>query len=295
MNKILLALVFVLIGLCSMAQLSSISGKVLNEKSNDPLPFAVVMVQGSQQGATSDIDGNYLIKEVKPGLYNLECTIVGFEKRVVFEIEVTLDRPATVDFSMLELASETGTVEVVSSTISNREESPVSIRTIGSNEIKRNPGGNRDISKVIRSLPGVAAIPSFRNDIIIRGGAASENRFYLDGIEIPNINHFSTQGASGGPVGMLNVDLIKEVEFYSGAFPASRGNALSSVFEFEVKEARKDKYTANVVLGSSDLAIAAEGPTGKNSSLIMSVRRSYLQGTTICSSNGKIKSTTKIN
>ncbi len=278
MNKVILTFILTIAGLSSLAQMSSVSGKVFNEKNNEPLPFAVVMIQGSQQGATSDIDGNYSIKEVNPGLYNIECSIVGFEKRVVFEIEVTLDRPATVDFSMLELANETGTVEVVSSTISNREESPVSIRTIGSNEIKRNPGGNRDISKVIRSLPGVAAIPSFRNDIIIRGGAASENRFYLDGIEIPNINHFSTQGASGGPVGMLNVDLIKEVEFYSGAFPASRGNALSSVFEFEVKEARKDKYTANVVLGSSDLAIAAEGPTGKNSSLIMSVRRSYLQG-----------------
>ena len=104
---------------------------------------------------------------------------------------------------------------MVAVTAKGEEEAPVSLRRIGTNEIKRNPGGGRDISKAIRSLPGVAAIPSFRNDIVIRGGAPNENRFYIDGIEIPNINHFQTQGASGGPVGMINVDLVEEVEFYS--------------------------------------------------------------------------------
>lgn len=79
-------------------------------------------------------------------------------------------------------------------------------------------------------MPGVTYTASFRNDIIIRGGAPNENRFYLDGIEVPNINHFATQGSSGGPVGMINVDFIREVEFYSGAFPVNYGNALSSVF-----------------------------------------------------------------
>ena len=142
---------------------------------------------------------------------------------------------------------------------------------------KRNPGGNRDISRAIRSLPGVASPPSFRNDIIIRGGAPNENRFYIDGIEIPTINHFSTQGSSGGPVGMINVDLVDDVEFYSGAFPAARGNALSSVMEFGFVEGRKDKATVNAVVGSSDLGITYNGPTGPKSSLVISARRSYLQ------------------
>ena len=130
---------------------------------------------------------------------------------------------------------------------------------------------------MIQSLPGVAGTVAFRNDIIIRGGSPNENRFYIDGIEIPNINHFATQGASGGPVGLINVDLIQEVEFYSGAFPSARGNALSSVLEFDFKEARKDKYTANFVVGSSDLGVTVEGPTSKKSGLIVSARRSYLQ------------------
>ncbi|MGB1385113.1 MAG: TonB-dependent receptor plug domain-containing protein, partial [Flavobacteriales bacterium] len=167
--------------------------------------------------------------------------------------------------------------EVVGSRRPNVAEAPLSVRSLGTNEIKRNPGGGRDISRALRTLPGVAAIPSFRNDIVIRGGAPNENRFYLDGIEIPNINHFATQGASGGPVGMINVDLVEGVDFYAGAFPAARGNALSSVMEFRFKDPRTDQWTANAVVGTSDLGVTLEGPTGENSSLIVSARRSYLQ------------------
>jgi outer membrane receptor for ferrienterochelin and colicin len=279
MLKILLSTFFILSFITSsLAQTTSIGGQVTDKADNSPLPFVAVRIQDGSNGGITDESGNYIIAGLKPGLYNVVCEVIGYKSAISYEVEVTIDRPAILNFQLEQDQKETETVEIIGSNISNREESPISIRTIGTNEIKRNPGGNRDISRAIRSLPGVAAVPSFRNDIIIRGGAANENRFYIDGIEIPVINHFSTQGASGGPVGMLNVDLIKEVEFYSGAFPANRGNALSSVLEFEIKEARTDKYTANVVLGSSDFAVAAEGPTGKNSGLIVSARRSYLQG-----------------
>jgi len=251
---------------------------VKDKSTNEPVLFAPVVIQGTVTGALTDETGSFRIENLNPGLYNLEISYTGYEKVVVFEVEVTSSRPAIVNVLLEPIAVETGGVEIVASTISNREESPVSVRTIGTNEIKRNPGGNRDISRAIRALPGVAAIPSFRNDIIIRGGSANENRFYIDGIEIPNINHFATQGASGGPVGLINVDLIQEVEFYSGAFPASRGNALSSVLEFGFKEPRRDKYTANFVVGTSDLGVTLDGPTGKNSGLLISARRSYLQG-----------------
>ncbi|MDZ4822919.1 MAG: TonB-dependent receptor [Flavobacteriales bacterium] len=259
------------------AQTTSIRGSVMNKTNNEPVAFASVFLQNTQQGTETDIEGNFVLQNILPGLYNIQVDVVGFKNAVVYEVEASIDRPAFLSIQLEEVNVELSEVEVAASSISNREESPVSVRTIGTNEIKRNPGGNRDISKVIRSLPGVAAIPSFRNDIIIRGGAANENRFYIDGIEIPNINHFATQGSSGGPVGLINVDLIDEVEFYSGAFPASRGNALSSVLEFGFREARDDKYTANFVVGSSDLGVTLEGPTGKNSGLIFSARRSYLQ------------------
>jgi hypothetical protein len=273
-----LTLFFLLICAFATAQTSTISGKVTALPANEPVPFAPVFIQGTTTGAVTDVDGNFSITNLTPGLYNLECSAVGYKKAIVFEIEVTPDRPAVINFQLEEMVNEVGPVEISATrSRTNEDESPISVRSIGVNEIKRNPGGDRDISKVIRTLPGVAAIPSFRNDLIIRGGAANENRFYIDGIEIPNINHFATQGSNGGPRGLINVDLINEVEFYSGAFPAARGNALSSVMEFQFKDPKRDKWASNIIVGSSDIGITLEGPTSKNSGLTFSARRSYLQ------------------
>ena len=254
-----------------------ILGKVVDATTNSPLPFASVLLQGATSGTATDINGEYRLEGVPFGVHNVVVSFLGYTSKTVFEIETTPARPAVVNVGLSEAAIAVDAAEVVAESRATTEEAPLSVRSIGTNEIKRNPGGGRDISRVLRSLPGVAAIPSFRNDIVIRGGAPNENRFYLDGIEIPNINHFATQGASGGPVGMINVDLVEGVDFYAGAFPAARGNALSSVMEFRFKDPRTDEWTANTVVGTSDLGITLEGPTGEKSSLIASVRRSYLQ------------------
>ena len=272
-----LTFILVLWAAFAAAQTTSISGTITALPANEPVPFVPVVIQGTNTGSTTDIDGKYSIGNLQPGLYNIECAAIGYKKVIVFEVEATKDRPAIVNIQLEEVVNETGPVEIVGTRRSNEDESPVSVRSIGVNEIKRNPGGDRDISKVIRTLPGVAAIPSFRNDLIIRGGAANENRFYIDGIEIPNINHFATQGSNGGPRGLINVDLINEVEFYSGAYPAARGNALSSVMEVQFKDPKRDKWASNIIVGSSDIGITLEGPTGKNSGLTFSARRSYLQ------------------
>lgn len=255
-----------------------IKGRILDKVNNEPIPFANVVIQGTQQGASSDDKGYYTISDVLPGQYNLEASSIGYKNTVIFEIQVTASRPAVIDILLEEEAKQLETIVVEGSNFfAKTEESPLSLRSIGTTEIKRTPGGNRDVSKVIRSLPGVSSPPSFRNDIIIRGGAPSENSFYLDGIQIPVINHFQTQGSSGGPVGMINVDILKEVSFYSGAFPANRGNTLSSIFDFQLKDPRLDKWTANFIVGATDLGATVEGPVSKNSSLVLSVRRSYLK------------------
>ena len=123
----------------------------------------------------------------------------------------------------------------------------------------------------------MASTVSFRNDIIIRGGAPNENRFYLDGIEIPNINHFATQGSSGGPVGMINVNFIREVDLYSGAFPANRGNSLSSVMEFKQIDGNPDRIAKTLTIGSSDIGATLDGPINDKTTFVLSARRSYLQ------------------
>lgn len=273
----LLTCIFLTHVFVAWSQTAAVRGVVTDETTGEPLPFVSVVVQGEANGVTTDFEGAFELTGLKPGLVNLAFSSIGYQAATRLEVEITPARAAflNVEMSPMSVAIEVAEVEAVVG--KGEEEAPVSLRRIGTNEIKRNPGGGRDISKAIRSLPGVAAIPSFRNDVVIRGGAPNENRFYIDGVEIPNINHFATQGASGGPVGMINVDLVEEVEFYSGAFPATRGNALSSVMEFGFKTARTDEWTSNAVVGTSDLGLTFEGPTGENSSLILSARRSYLQ------------------
>ncbi|NCG29109.1 MAG: TonB-dependent receptor plug domain-containing protein [Bacteroidetes bacterium] len=273
------ALIFLIsiLSLHSYSQMGTIKGRVYNGINNEPLPYVNVVIENTSIGSTTDENGDYKIEQLTPGTYNLTCSSLGFEKAIRLEVEVGSSKSVNIDFAMKEMAMALDEVEIVASPFTQKEESPLSMRTINATEIYRNPGGNRDISKVIQSLPGVASTISFRNDIIVRGGAPNENRFYLDGIEVPNINHFATQGSSGGPVGLINVNFIKEVEFYSSAFPANRGNALSSVMDFTQIEGNDEKLRGTFMLGSSDAGLTIDGPLGKKSNFILSARRSYLQ------------------
>ena len=216
-----------------LGQTGKIKGYVLEAMTNEPIPFVNIVLLGYGRGTTTDINGKYELSDIKPGVYNVVASFIGYQSLIQYEVRVVPNVPAHIEFLLEQSMTDLDSVVVKAKTFNRTLESPVSIRTIGATEISRSPGGNRDISKVLTSLPGVASTVSFRNDIIIRGGAPGENRFYLDGIEVPNINHFATQGSSGGPVGMLNVNFLREVDFYSGAFPADRGNALSSVLEFK--------------------------------------------------------------
>jgi outer membrane receptor for ferrienterochelin and colicin len=276
-KKIILVGVFLMQLSVVFAQTSTIKGRVFNSINNESVAFASIVIDSTSVGTTSDIDGNYQIENLKPGTYNVICSFLGFKKKVFYEVRVTSTRTTTLDFALVEESTALDEILISKSPFNRPEESPVSVRTIGASEIYRNPGSNRDISKVIQILPGVASSVSFRNDIIVRGGAPNENRFYLDGIEIPNINHFATQGSSGGPVGMINVNFIQEVDFYAGAFPANRGNSLSSVMEFKQIEGNDEKLRGSLMVGSSDIGLTLDGPMGEKSTFIFSARRSYLQ------------------
>ena len=253
-----------------------IEGRIYNAANNEPIPFAGVVIYGTTIGAVSDLDGKFLFTGVVPGFIKLQASSVGFEPAVTQDFQVTNANKAFVEIPMQELSVELAAVTVKASPFRKQEESPVSLKIIEISEIEKNPGGNRDISKVIQSFPGVSGTVSFRNDLIVRGGGPSENRFYLDGVEIPNLNHFSTQGSSGGSVGIINVDFIREVKYYSGAFPSNRGNALSSVFDFNQLDGNKDKIRFKGSFGASDLALTLNGPITDNTTFIVSARRSYL-------------------
>ena len=273
----LLVIITLMVAGNMMAQTGSIKGRVYNEINNESIPFANIVLDSTQMGATSDENGKFEISNIQPGIYNLTCSFVGFKTTYIYEIGVGSTSVTEINIALSEESALLEDVVIQTNRIEKSEESPLSKQTIGATEIYRNPGSNRDISKVVQILPGVATTVSFRNDIIVRGGAPNENRFYLDGIEIPTINHFSTQGSSGGPVGMINVNFIRDVDFYSGAFPANRGNTMSSVMEFQQITGNREKLGGSFMVGSSDIALTLNGPTGKKSSFILSARRSYLQ------------------
>ncbi len=275
--KLYSLLIFNLLFGIVLSQNSSIKGKVTNSKNNEPIPFCNIAIYNTTLGGYTNENGNYEISNVQPGIYTVEISSIGFKNKRQTEVKVSSSKPTILNISLDEAAEQLEAFEVKTSPFEKKIESPISRKTITNTEIERNPGANRDISKVIQSLPGVASGVSFRNDIIIRGGAPNENRFYLDGIEVPNINHFATQGSSGGPVGMINVNFIDEVEFYSSAFPSNRGNALSSVMEFKQKEGNTEKLITTFMLGSSDAGLTFDGPLGKKSNFIFSARTSYLQ------------------
>ena len=254
-----------------------VKGTVIDKSSRQPLEFINVMIVGLNKGGVTNAEGKFSIGQVPPGIYRLQASAIGY-KNVTNPEYILGDPDLHIQIEMEENQTELEGVTVTASPFRRDIESPVSLRIIGLQEIEKSPGANRDISRIVQSYPGVAFSPiGYRNDLIVRGGSPSENRFYLDGVEIPNINHFSTQGASGGPVGILNADLIREVNFYTGAFPTDKGNALSSVLDFKLRDGDMERNSLKATLGASEVSLASNGHLGKKTSYLVSVRQSYLQ------------------
>lgn len=256
----------------------TVSGKVIDKQSRQPIAYANVFVKGLPgKGASTDSVGMFRIEQVPPGIYRFESSCIGYLSVITSEYIVSAST-TFVEIEMEEDANMLEAVVVTPSPFRKSIESPVGMRIIGLQEIEKSPGANRDVSRIVRSYPGVSFSPiGYRNDLIVRGGSPTENRFYMDGIEIPNINHFATQGASGGPVSIVNADLIREITFYTGAFPADRSGALSSVLDFKLKDGNPDKQSFKATLGASEVSLSGSGHMGDRTTYLFSIRQSYLQ------------------
>ena len=258
-----------------------VSGKVINQSTRMPLKGAAILVDRAATQVVTNDEGEFTVSIADPGFHTVTAELEAFEAVNIAEQLYTYDKSPYVTIEMEPQVQGIDAVTIKKSSLQRRvAESPVSAQQLSIREIERNPGGSRDISKIIQSLPGVISIPGFRNDVVIRGGSPSENKFYLDGVEIPIINHFQTQGSTGGPVGILNVNFIKDVNFYTGAFPVNYANGLSSVLEFKQIDGNRQKNKFRFTLGSSDVGLTADGPLGKSKKVtyILSARQSYLQG-----------------
>ncbi|OAQ41995.1 TonB-dependent receptor [Pedobacter psychrophilus] len=258
-----------------------ITGNVKDKNTQETIIGALISVENTSIGTPTDIDGNFRIK-VPLGTLTTKVSFIGYESQLKFNVVVSAGNPQVVNFELLPTSTSLSEVKVVfdrgKSAIATDMITPLSVQSLTTEEIKASPGGNFDVSKVIQTLPGVGGSSggAQRNDIIIRGGAPNENVYYLDGVEIPVINHFQTQGSSGGAQGILNVAFIEDLKLSSSAFDAKYDNVLASTFIIKQKEGNKERLAGNARVSFTESVATLDGPLNKKTTFLFSLRKSYL-------------------
>ena len=248
----------------------------MDQATQERLPAATVQILGTSLGASTDEKGKFTISEIPAGSYQVRVSLIGYEPIVVSDIVVAVARPTEVVFKLHQTDIDLEGVEVRATYFQKNPDAPVSVQRLSYEEIRRSPGGFEDVLRAISVLPGVAQVQPGRNDLVVRGGAPSENLFVVDNIEIPNINHFGTQGAGGGPLSYINLDFVRETSFSTGGFGARYGDRLSSVLNIDLRDGRSDRVGGKASVGSSQFGLNIEGPFDKSGSFVFSARRSYL-------------------
>ncbi|MEO1727462.1 MAG: TonB-dependent receptor [Bacteroidota bacterium] len=266
----------------SESHAQSLTGRVVDAVTQETLPGANVAVLGADGtligGAATNLDGAFEVEALPPGVYRVRASFVGYAPKVITDVVVQGSRPTFLLFELREDAAIVGEgVTVESDFFDDAPDAPVSARTLGPEEVRRTPGGQNDISRSLLTLPGVSSGVDNRNDLLVRGGGPSENAYIVDGIEIPQINHFATQGAAGGALGLLNVDFIRETTFYTGGFPVRYGDAASSVLVVENRPGSPETLAGDFTVGATETALSLDGSSGPDFNWTFSARRSYLQ------------------
>lgn len=253
-----------------------VQGQVLDESTREPLIGANVLVIGTLVGATTDFKGHFQILNLAPGIYRLQATTVGYKPFIRTDVVVAPGKQVEVVIALEVTAVELGEVTIQPSYFKIDKSTLGSSQSFSNEEIRRAPGGNEDVVRAIAVLPGVVQTSAGRNDLVVRGGAPSENLYIVDGHAIPNINHFGTQGATGGPLSFVNLDFVRDVTFSNGGFSVLYGDRLSSLMELQIEEGRRDRLGGKATISASQFGANIEGPLLGKGSYIFSVRRSYL-------------------
>lgn len=280
-NVLFLLILFIPVISLSQGYRGEIMGKVIDAKTQEPIVGVnIVVIEKLGAGASSGVEGTFRIEKLEVGTYSLKFSAVGFETQILTNVVVTTGRQTPVHVLLDEKIVETEGVTVRGSYFSRGNMlSPLSTNSKDRSEILRSPGGIQDVQRVVQSLPGVASSTDNINELIVRGGAPFENLTVMDNMEIPSINHYSNQYNSAGPINMLNADMIRDVQFSSGGFPAQFGDKTSSIMNISVREGNR-----NIGLSSSSgFNVAGAGTlveggfAGGKGSFIFSARQSLLQ------------------
>ncbi len=274
--KLLILILLLAFQSAVLAQRGEILGTVIDVTTNEPLPGVNVQLLNTTIGAATNLEGEFRITGIPPGTYAVRAGIIGYTAITESDIVVTPIRPVELNFQLRETVIEFGEITVTPDFFSTSEDKPISVQVQTAEEIRRLPGGFEDVVRAVSVLPGVAQVSAGRNDLIVRGGAPSENLYVVDGLELNNINHFGTQGASGGPQSYINLDFVQKTEFSTGGFGARYGDKLSSVLSIDLRQGRKDRFGGKATISATQFGLSLEGPIGNKGSYIFSARRSYL-------------------
>lgn len=253
-----------------------ITGKVIDQISNENLIGANVIIVGTTNGASTNELGEFTISGLQPGSYQVRTSIIGYNTSLKTDVIVNTAKPTFLSFKLSESIFVIEGVTVTSDIFVNVPTEVNSIKKFSYEEIRRAPGGFEDVLRALAVLPGVARQSAGRNDLVVRGGAPSENLYLVDGFVVPNINHFGSQGSTGGPLSFVNLDYVEETTFSTGGFQANYGDKLSSVLKIDLRDGRKDRIGGKALISASQFGFNLEGPINEKSNFIFSVRRSYL-------------------
>ena len=260
----------------------TIKGQIIDQDSKSPLIGATILVVGSDPilGNITDIDGNFKITGVPIGRVTLKLSYVGYEEKMIPNLLISSSKEVMLNVSMEESFQSLNEVVVVAkkdkSEVLN-EMSLVSSRSFSVEETKRFAGSFNDPARLASAFAGVTNSPEGNNDIIVRGNSSKGILWRLEGVEIPNPNHFANEGATGGPINALSSNMLSDSDFMSGAFAPEYGNALSGVFDMKLRRGNYDRTERTIGISTLGLDAAIEGPLGnRNGSYIANYRYSTL-------------------
>lgn len=254
-----------------------ITGKVTDARTKEILPGANILIQGTNFGTAADNDGNFEITNVPIGTYILRVSFVGYTQLNIPDVIVKTGKPFIIQAELEPQLVETKEVVITAGFFNSEQLQIPSLVTLRKEEIRRFPGGFEDVVRTVSTLPGVAINSSGgRNDLLVRGGGPSENLYIINNIEIPNINHFGSQGLSSGSLSFVNLDFVENVSFSTGGFGARYGDKMSSVLSLDMDKGRQDKIGAKALISATQFGLNVEGPVTSKSNFIFSARKSYL-------------------
>ena len=277
MRKLLPTLLITFISLLANGQsYGKLSGEALDALNLSPLKNWTVQVIHVDEVFTTIVseDGSFDFDALPTGLCNVRAISPSGQMQTIHEVSIRSTKPVFVSL-LVERSTTLSEVAVRADAFHRTPETPLSIKNINRSEMMRMPGAVLDLTKVIQSFPGVLPKPSFGYAVSMRGGAPSENRYFIDGISIPTMNHFSIQGASGGAVSLINLDHIEGMDLVTGGFAADVDDVLSGVLTLEGRNGRKDRWGMRATQGGTDYGLTLEGPIGDKTTAIVSGRNSF--------------------